>query len=222
MAAKDEAITYIALDCEGGGQNPLIHPTLSIGACVVTPKLLSFEARRRRGLYFYAELRPNSLEFETEAMQVGCLELECLKPTLGLQPAYNPKHSHFSPRSVLEYMRKHCELGALDRFRSWVEQVSDGTTVVAVTDTVFYDSVRFAIELAKKGGKSPFGHKGLDLASLYCGMEGLGARLSDLERGPERFLKLEGRQVHHHHAGHDACYTADIASLLFGVLKMGW
>lgn len=72
--------TYIALDIEAAGNRLGHHPTLSIGACLVfRDGIPSFQEALAQGMIFYAELKPDSLEYEYAAMQVGCSQLCCLE-----------------------------------------------------------------------------------------------------------------------------------------------
>ena len=205
---------YIALDVEAAGQNILQHPTLSIGACVVSNGL-NFSERQQAGLVFYSELKQRPLAiYQDEPLRIGCAQLDCLR-TKKSDPRYDPTKPEFQPRLLFDLMYRASEprLKAIQRFQQWIRQVANGREVVGVTDTVFFDSIRIALEFAKYGeGDCPFGHQGLDLTSFYCGQSiaGFEARLKDLAEAGHIF----DWRTQPHKADQDAAYLADQAACL--------
>ena len=208
---------HIANDVEGAGSRLGFHPTLSFGSCVVTREPLTFKEANERGLLFYTEIRPSSLTFEIEAMLVSCLHLKCLEGIRGKDSRYDPIHKDFNPLLVLKLMRERCEdpVVAMERFRTWVETVSNGEEVEGLTDTVFYDgghiNLCFGLNSAKP---SPFGWTGLDLDSLYRGYE----KRADAKL---RELGVPDNRTKPHRADHDAVLLAEMARVLL-YEKMGW
>ena len=203
-------LIYIATDVEAAGTLLGIHPTLSLGACVVTKELLCFEEYVNQGLVFYAELKPYSDQFDISAMRVGCSHLICLKKLRWSDARYDPKSPIFNPLLVLQKMQSDCEEPrlALQRFATWVRGVRNGQNVEGVTDTVFFDSGHINLGFGQHAkSPSPFGHKGIDLTSLYKGHTGRSnARLSELSVPDERKRP--------HRADHDAVYLAQEARVL--------
>lgn len=209
--------THITLDVEAAGSRLGEHGTLSLGACAVSRERLSFAEYARRGLVFYAELRPISLAFEIEAMRVGCSKLMCIEERRRRDPRYDPTHEAFDPALVLSFMNEYCESRdeALARFAAWIERVSAGRRVIGITDTVFFDGghvhLCFGMHLNRL---SPFGWSGLDLDSLYRGYAGRAdANL--------RELGVPDTREHPHRADHDAVFLAHLAHELLYV-RMGW
>jgi len=208
---------YITLDVEAAGNNPLQNCTLSIGACLVTREALTFEERQKRGLIFYAELKPDSLMFQTEAMRIGCLHLECIEKMREEDRRCDPTHPNFNPKVVLKLMQKTCERPtvALKRFRVWLDEVRAGAQVVGVTDTVFWDSVCINVCFGKySSAPPPFGWGGKDLASMYVGY----TRRPDAKL---RELAVPDTREKPHRADHDAAFLADVARVLM-FEKMSW
>ncbi|MBI4120829.1 MAG: hypothetical protein HY457_01040 [Parcubacteria group bacterium] len=208
---------YIANDVEAAGGLLGVHPTLSLGACVVTREPLTYKEYADKGLVFYAELKPTSLAFNLAAMRVGCLHLACLEGLRETDSRYDPTHDDFNPGLVLELMQKVCEepASALHRFSEWVEKVSEGNPVEGVTDTVFFDSGRinlcFGVHMERI---SPFGWAGLDLSSLYRGY----VKKPDVKL---KGLNLPDTREKPHRADHDAVLLAQLARVLL-YEKLGW
>lgn len=208
---------YVANDVEASGNRLGFHPTLSIGACVVTREFLNFNELTKRGLVFYAEIKPYSLKFELEAARVGCSCLSCLDDIRKFDSRYDPTSAGFEPALVLEKMQNDCEEPALalERFKQWAECISEGQEVEGVTDTVFFDSGHINLCFGRNiDGVSPFGWTGLDLDSLYRGYTGReDAKLSE--------LNLPDTRTKPHRADHDAVFLAQIARVLL-YEKLGW
>jgi hypothetical protein len=208
---------YVALDVEAAGPNPYGHAVLSVGAAVVTRETLPSEDSWHKDLVFYAEIKPHTLNYSTDAMRVGCLHLKCLEENRGDDPRYDPTREEFDCLLVLKHMRKVCEnpTTAMRRFRKWLEYASSTKEIVGVVDTVFFDSVFINMFFGRYSGTlSPFGYKGLDLTSLYQGHTGRkDAKLSK--------LGVPDNREKPHRADHDAVLLAETARvLLFD--KMGW
>ncbi len=208
---------YIVNDIEAAGNLLGVHPTLSLGACVVAREPLTYEEYRDKGLIFYAEIKPTSLSFELEAMRIGCSHLVCLEGIKTMDPRYNPTHQNFRPDLVLKRMQAVCEdpVSALNRFWEWVERVGEGKSIEGVTDTVFFDSGHIDLCFGVYAKRvSPFGWKGLDLNSLYRGY----AKRADARL---RELNVPDTRQKPHRADHDAVFLAQIARVLL-YEKLGW
>lgn len=217
QALTKKDLVYVALDVEATGGNPLFHCTLSIGASVVTRQKLTFRQRQEKGLVFYCELRPNSLLFETAAMRVGCLHLECLEELRKTDARYNPLRKRFDPALVLGHMWTACEPPAIamNRFADWLATVGGGSDLEAVVDTTNFDSVRVLNAFGRCfPSYSPFGYRGLDLDSLYRGYAGR-------KHASLRELKVKDTRKKPHKADHDSDFLAEIARVLL-FKKMGW
>lgn len=207
---------YIANDVEASGPRLGFHSTLSIGACVVVrEEQLNFDDYVRRGLVFYAELKPRCNKFEMDAMRIGCLHLACLDDIRAQDNRYDPTSTAFRPDLVLKRMKDMCEepSAALERFAKWAQ--SFGQEVEGVTDTVFFDSGHINLCFGTNSKtSSPFGWTGLDLDSLYRGYTGI-------ENAKLRDLNLKDTRTKPHRADHDAVFLAQIARVLL-YEKLGW
>lgn len=168
---------YIANDVEAAGTKLGYHSTLSIGSAVVPCQPIGFREYWEKGLVFYAELKPDSMKYDIEAMRVGCSQLECLEEVRLRNPSFDTESQYFAPDLVLELMLRKCEhpVSAMKRFHAWIEKVREtsDTKVVGITDTVFFDGGRFDLLFSKYSKKkSPYGWSGLDLDSVYRGYRG--------------------------------------------------
>lgn len=210
---------YIALDVEAAGSALGFHPTLSIGAAVVTRNRLTFSELDKKGLVFYGEMKPLSFEFEMEAMRVACSHLQCLDEVKQYNVEFDSNHARFNPARVLRMMNSISAdpTDVFSSFQQWILTLSRGQDVVGVCDTTFFDSSHINLGFGfGLHSMSPFGWKGLDLASLYRGMTGKeNAKLGESSAIGEYkgFLK--------HRADHDAVFLARITHhLLFE--RLGW
>ena len=207
---------YITFDVETAGGKLGRHPTISVGACVVPEEDIHFAEYYERSLVFYAELKPEFHAYEKEAMRVGCSHLQCLENIRASHPGYEPNHDKLRPDLVLELMQERCEdpAKAMERLLAWVDQVSDGEDVEAVTDTVLFDGGHVDRLLGVHAQRqSPFGWGGLDLDSLFRGYTGdEDASLSE--------LNLPDPRPKPHRADQDAVYIAQVAhDLLYEKLR---
>jgi len=210
-------VIYIANDVEAAGKRLGFHPTLSLGACLVTREKLDYADYQERGLIFYAEIKPHSMECEIDAMRVGCLHLECLEEVRQSDSRYDPTSQNFNPKLVLERMRSVCEdpRMAMERFREWVRRVTGGKWVQGVIDTAFFDSghVNLCFGTNTDNG-SPFGWGGIELNSLHRGYTGRkNAKLKQ--------LGVPDTREKPHRADHDAVLLAQVARVLL-YEKLGW
>jgi len=132
----------------------------------------------------------------------------------------NVDSSEFDPTLLLNTMRNYCEhpVVAVNKFHVWVEEIKKNfkdEKVIGITDTVFFDGGRVDLLLSQYSQRpSPFGHKGLDLGSIYRGY----TKRSDAKL---KELGVSDQRTKPHRADHDAVYLAQIGrELLFN--KMGW
>lgn len=205
-----QGLPYLAIDVEASGPYPERYALLSIGACIVTSEVHTYEEAKNRGLLFYEELRPHTHEFDLSALRVGCSELEALK---GKGDVYNPKKGSFNPNytvSLLTQVATESNVVA-KKFRAFTQShTKGGDEVCGVADTTFFDSAWMQWWFGKQHKElAPmcFHHLGIDLRSLLVGHENnLGAKLSSLGAP---------RNECPHHAGHDALYLANQTSILF-------
>ncbi len=217
---------YIANDVESAGSKLGVHSTLSWGACVITRDAIDFQDYFDRGLVFYAELKPENWNFEMQSIKVGCAQLVGLKsrdfngeiyPSLS---CFDVNSASFNPILVLDQMSQRGEhpVVAVNRFHGWIEKIKKefkDEKVIGVTDTVFFDGGRVDLLLSQHSDRpSPFGHKGLDLDSIYRGYS------SRADASLKKLCFLDQR-TKPHRADHDAVYLAQVArELLFN--RMGW
>jgi hypothetical protein len=176
---------YIANDVEASGHMLGHDAPLSWGACVVPQDSLSKDELIRQGLVFYTELKPTSFNFDIEAMRVGCVGLRCIE---GLDhPKYDVTSPEFSPAAVLDVLAERGETltNAVRRFKEWAVPLSNHAhgyyPIEGVVDTTFFDSgwINYIFGMARE--RSLYGHRGLDLASVFRGYErNLDARLKSL------------------------------------------
>ena len=207
---------YIANDVEAAGSRLGLHSNLSLGACPIIAKNLSFSECDKKGLIFYAELKTDAVQYEMASMRIGCSQLVCLEKIKKENSRYDPNSHDFKPKLVLEYMQDICEDpgSVMRRFGDWIEKLSCNGKVVGVLDTVFFDSGHLNLFFGKHGlGRSPFGWKGLDLASLYKGYtQRSGAKLEE--------LGVVDMRTKPHRADQDAFFLARIGKvLLFDLMK---
>lgn len=191
MDPKMHEPVLIALDSESAGNIISLHPMLSLGACVITPEMLTPEELIGQGLTFYSELQPFCCShFNGEAMRVGCLGLSCCDVNSGeakTDPRFDPRHPDFDCGRVLEWLFDNAESieDCLARFNNWLDRVSGGRPLIGVCDTVFFDSLIIGYYFGRfNNSPTPFGHKGLDISSMHKGYtEKRGSKLSSLLYG---------------------------------------
>ena len=222
---------YFTNDVESAGPKLGMHSTLSIGCALMTREEISFHDYWETGLVFYAELKPDSLKYELEALKVACSRLKCLEKIRRKDLRFEPESPRFNPVAVLQFMQRNCErpASAMKRFGEWLQFLrlsnpdgrhtdtgDDGLEkVVGVTNTVFFDGGRIDFLLGRYlKGKSPYGWSGLDLDSTFRGYFcKASASLKD--------LGLIDPRDKPHRADQDAVFMAMIGrELLFA--KMGW
>ena len=202
---QEMEFAYISVDVETSGAVPGIYNLLSIGACLVGD----------RDRQFYCELQPINHHFDTDAMRVGSMGLQCLDK-LKINPLYDPRHNIFSPKAVLELLD---EKGTYPRtvmteFNDWVMQAAGRKEPMLVTDVQPFDGSFINWYFAKflPDQRNPFGHKGLNIDVLYRGLRGdITARLSD--------LGLEDDRQTPHNALDDAVFQARLAESVFGLME---
>jgi len=221
MMNTDERPVYITNDVEAAGNRLGHHCALSFGTCVVTrdANLIGNRITSFPDLIFYTELRPSTINFEVEALKVGCRQLICLEERIRTDKRFDPDSNLFEPERVMAYLQKVGEDPrlAMERFLAWIERVTLGNKlkVEAVADTVFFDSGFINLFFGPNHrNKSPYGWGGLDLDSLYRGYtQRWNANL--------RELGIPDTRIKPHRADHDAFLLAQVAQkLLF--IELGW
>lgn len=205
-----EGLPYIAIDVEASGPYPERYALLSLGACLVTKETYSYEEAQSRGLIFYAEIRPHTLECDLSAMKVGCSQLEILE---GKGDVYDARKNTFSHLRTIELLSRTASdpKEVANRFRSFIwSHTGGGGEVCGIADTTFFDSGWMTWWLGKRQVELAmirFHHLGIDLRSLLVGhKKDLGAKLSRLGAP---------RNARPHHAGHDALFLANQTTVLF-------
>jgi len=210
---------YIALDIEASGPRVGVHSMLSIGACIVPREPLSYDWIQEKGLGFYAEIHPASLNFSHPEIRIGASELdalkdycaELLKQSPSRVPRYYPGHNCFEPELALRYLQEstRCETApvAMRRLGTWVKNFGRMKEVIPVVDTTFFDSGWINYYCALAGLDPIFGHNGIDLRSMWAGMT----------NNPTASLKTVGVRddnMRPHHALHDAVWLSQAASMV--------
>lgn len=131
--------TYISVDIEASGPVPGEFSMLSLGACVVG-------ATKKN---FYAELKPITSAFETEALAVAGFDLERLGRD-GVEAAH-----------------------AMAQFDHWLSDVSPRTSKpIFCAYPLAFDWMFVAYYFHRFLGRNPFGYSGFDLKSYYMGLTG--------------------------------------------------
>ncbi len=166
--------SYIVVDVEASGPSPGLHSMLSVGACTLP------EPRHT----FYAELQPDSLEVDAEAMAIHQLSLDVLAKE-GLPPKE-----------------------AMQRFAGWVEQVVEpGAQPVFVAFNAPFDWMFVNTYFHRYLGHNPFGHKALDIKAYFMGLHGV----PWLDTSHRNILNhYDNHSKLTHHALRDALAEADL------------
>ena len=154
---------YFSVDIEASGLTPGKYSMLSFGVCVVGETQTNF----------YRELKPISTNYVREAMEIGCLGLECLAQRLWRGEEYNPRNkSFFSPEHALKVLD---EDGlepkvAMEEFAAWTRQVANGATPVLVASPIAFDGM-FLMWYFNNfyNGENPYGFGGIDITSMLQG-----------------------------------------------------
>jgi DNA polymerase III epsilon subunit-like protein len=157
---------FVSVDIEAAGPNPTRFAMLSIGACLVDDPDGGF----------YAELQPDSIEFEPEAVAVSGLSLERLAVE-GIGPAV-------AMRQFEEWLAEHVLPGARPVF----------TAFNAPFDWMFVDAY-----FQRYLGHNPFGHSALDIKAYAMGMLGSSWAGASMRELSPRYL--DGRALSHHALG---------------------
>jgi ribonuclease T len=157
------ADAFFSVDVETAGPVPGTHPMLAIGACLVADP----------GRTFYAEIRPDSEEFEPEALRVSGFSLDHLA-------------AHGEPPEA-----------AVPRFADWVEEVTPpGRRPVFVAFNAPFDWMFVARALHRYAGRNPFGHSALDVKALEMGVSGVSWAETSFAATAARY-GLSGALPHH-------------------------
>ncbi len=178
---------YISIDVETTGPIPGPYSMISIGATVA-------------GIYvsnerpcFYRELKPLNTSYELEAMKIACLGLNCLKSYKNdiNYNLYNPKHTNFQPKQVLDFMHATCisPKEAMKDFSDWIIDVSHNRNVVEVAAPIKFDGMFTSWYFHNFLNYNPLGHSGIDIGSFYKGFtNNLNASIKELNLRKENDL----------------------------------
>lgn len=223
MTAVGYPKVYITLDVEAAGPILGRHDLLSLGACVVTKTPLTLVQKCEMDLTFYAELAPNNLEYEKDAMRAACSHLECLETKRKEDARYDSTSHIFDPELVLRYMQECCEpsSNAVTRFSTWTNELSWRFTdvvppkITPIIDAPFFDPghINTWLGLGKHIAVSPLGRGGHNLKDLYRGHTGReNASLKELGAEPPEKP---------HHSLHDAYELSQQARIVI-FKKLRW
>jgi DNA polymerase III epsilon subunit-like protein len=164
---------FISIDIESDGPIPGEYSMLSLGACVVD----------NPDQTFYIELKPISVTFQVEALEVSGLNRRKLESS-GVDPVH-----------------------ALRSFESWVQEVSGEAKPVFLANNVGFDWMFVCWYFWHFLGRNPFGHSSCDLRSYVMGAFGSTWEESSLKRLPTSIGLTEALT---HNALEDALAQAPI------------
>jgi ribonuclease T len=174
---------YVAVDVETAGPFPDMekgYSMLSLGACIVG----------NRSRTFYRELKPLNHNFVPGAMRVGSLDLRCLDNKFSVE--YDPKHSKFEPRKVLDVLAEEgvTPEAAMSDFAEWVNRNTLGRKAIELAAPIKFDAMFTAYYFGMFYPEAnPLGHSGEDINSFYRGvMRDRNASISQLNLRPESGL----------------------------------
>lgn len=183
---------YISVDVETSGATPGKYSMLSLGACVVgdTSK------------QFYRELQPINMNYDSEAMKIACLGLDCLKQ-LSYRKEHDPKMSEFDPIGILEILDNTGQNSrkVMADFNDWILSVTQGCRPVLAARPTMFDGMFVAWYFDNFFGKNPFGHSGEDINSMYRGVAG--NIYTNIDR-----IKIDTSKLQAHNALDDAIEQA--------------
>ena len=136
---------------------------------------------------FACEIQPTSENADPAALEVSGLSLERLRET-GLSPAV-----------------------AMERFKDWIDAVSDGGTPVFVGFNAPFDWSFVNYYFHRFTGENPFGFTALDIKALWMGVSGC----SWADTRSSRIAEVLRPELHgDHDALHDAQYQAELFRLI--------
>jgi len=170
---KNRREIYISVDIEASGPIPGEYSMLSLGACVVDDKTKSF----------YAELKPVSDKFISEALAVSKLDFEQLKKN-GDDPAHT-----------------------MTKFAAWIAEVAGESNPIFVGFNASFDWAFVNWYFFMFLNKNPFGIGGIDIKALYMGLAGV---TWDQTRSSQLPPEFQSKLEHTHNALDDARSQAEI------------
>lgn len=179
-ASSNGGEEYISVDIEASGPIPGEYSMLSLGACLV------------RDIHegFYAELRPISDRYVSEALEVSGLSLPRLREN-GIDP---PE--------------------AMTAFRSWIEDACVDRRPVFVGFNASFDWSFVNWYFHKFLEENPFGIGGVDIKAYYMGFSGSEWSDTTSSKLPSTF---QSSRTQTHHALEDAQAQAEIFKKLLEV-----
>lgn len=171
---------YVSVDIEASGPIPGEYSMLSVGACLV------------RDIHegFYAELRPTSDRYVSEALEVSGLSLARLREN-GIDPP-----------------------DAMISFRKWIKEVCADRRPVFVGFNASFDWSFVNWYFHKLLKENPFGIGGVDIKAYYMGLSGSEWSDTTSSKLPSTF---QSSRTQTHHALEDAQAQAEIFKKLLEV-----
>lgn len=179
-APSDGGEEYVSVDIEASGPIPGEYSMLSVGACLV----------RDTHQGFYAELRPTSDRYVSEALEVSGLSLARLREN-GIDP-----------------------LEAMTSFCRWVKEVCEDRRPVFVGFNASFDWSFVNWYFHKFLKENPFGIGGIDIKAYYMGLSGSEWSDTTSSKLPSAFQSSRSQT---HHALEDAQAQAEIFKKLLKV-----
>jgi ribonuclease T len=187
---------YIVIDVEASGPMPGKYSMLSIGAAV------PFEPRK----VFYREIKPISMDYDMNAMRVGCLGLHCLEGLKNIDEL-NPSHPSFDPKKALNILDINgiTPRQAMKELNAFVRKTTVGYKPVLSAAPIVFDGMFYFYytNTYLPDEPNPFGYSGEDVNSIYRGLkENTNAHINDMKLAETFGLK------HTHNALDDAILEA--------------
>lgn len=205
-------VKFIAVDVEASGPTPANYSLLSIGAREVGGSKRTF----------YRELKPISMNYDINAMLIGCkgirildkLRAEKYQPGGPLNEHLNlEKPDLFDPKAVLRKLRRYGTKPktAMSQFKDWIIESSNEARPILASDCPAFDGMYVHFYFDKFKVDNPFGYGGVSIDSMYRG----------LVRNPSAQIEASEFWIEalSHNAVEDAIVQAEALEKIIQVMK---
>ncbi|MCH8519300.1 MAG: hypothetical protein LAT82_00930 [Nanoarchaeota archaeon] len=193
---------YISFDIEASGPIPAKYSMLSLGACVVGD--ISEQ--------FYREIKPLNINFQDNALRIGCLELDLLKER---GDEFNSRSPLFNPKRTLELLMDEAQDPklAMQEYRDWLSEVkSSKNAQVEAAAPIGFDRQFSNWYFHNFLDESPFGNRSEDMNSMYRGV------IKDTS-GTLKDITIDFKNQREHHALYDAICQAQLFEKVLEMIK---